>query len=68
MNPTCIIRESQRDSVPKPRVAEPTRGYPGIRVVIRHNPDGVASILAPRAAATPLGLRSFSPRFPRVAG
>ena len=46
-NPNGI--PSQSPGLPSPR------GYPGMRVVIRHNPDGVASILAPRTAATPLG-------------
>ena len=74
-SPLPLFPGSRRVSAPKnpkgilsssPGLPSP-RGYPWMRVVIRHNPNGVASILAPRTAATPLGLWSFSNRFPRVA-
>ena len=61
MNSTCVIRESQRDSVPKPRVAEsarlpwdtcrhasqPRRGCVHPRVTNRHNPVGVEILFIP---------------------
>jgi len=61
MNPTCAIRESQRDSVPKPKVAEsarlpwdarrhssqPRRGCVHPRAANRRNPVGVEVIFIP---------------------
>ena len=61
MNTTCVIRESQRDSVPKPTVAEsarlpwdtcrqssqPRRGCVSPRATNRRNPVGVEGILTP---------------------
>ena len=56
------------DGIPSPSPRLPSwRGYLGSRAVIRHNPNGVASICTPPVAATPLGLINLSVRPPRVA-
>ena len=61
MNSTCVIRESQRDSVPKPRVAEsarlpwdtrrhssqPRRGCVHPRATNRLNPVGIEIVFTP---------------------
>jgi len=56
-------RESQRDSVPKPRVGASRLPW-GHRPPVWPNPNGVVS---ERLAATPLGLKPSSPFSPRVA-
>ena len=60
------VRPQNPKGIPSSSPGLPSpRGYPGMRVVIRHNPNGVASILAPRTATTPLGLPEIPIRFPR---
>ena len=53
--PFGIIRESQRDSAPKPRVA--SRELPWEERVVSANPNGVAARWQ-RGDTTPLGLKS----------
>ena len=56
--------QRQRRCVLQPGVVRVREGYPGLTMVIIHNPNGVVSFVASHQDTTPLGLLVFFLRYP----